>query len=288
MATKDGFDPDDSLPLFLSADETEQGIGNDRAAVISLRTSAAWKLFRRSVFVMASILVATATATGISILSAGNSVILFADVTASPADKSEPLPSTDQSTPIIQSVVIQSTADAEALPPAAQDVPAREINAPEPASQTQQTDEASSEARFRKFQAKAEQEAEASANPRTKKESDEASLEALFREFQAWRAEQDARDLAKPVQDDPGSVAKDASASVRPTQKHRNARTVRNARAEIIRHVRERRVHARRQNERVQAPPVQDARVQTQSVQYPEPPSFLESLNPFGASSLLR
>jgi hypothetical protein len=289
MATKDGFDPDDSLPLFLAADEPEQGIGNDRAAVISLRTSAAWKLFRRSVFVMASILVATATATGISFLSVGNRVTLFANVTASPADKSAPLPSTDQSTPVIQSVVIQSTADAEALPAPVQDVPAREINASEPASQTQETDEASSEARFWKFQArKAEQDSGASANPRTKKENDEASLVALFREFQAWKAEQDARDLAKPAQDDPASVAKDALTSVRSTQKHRSARTMRNARAEMIRHVRERRANVRRQNERVQARPVQDARAQTRSVQYPEPPSFLESLNPFGASSLLR
>jgi hypothetical protein len=185
MAAKDGFDPDDPLPFFLCDDEPdflcddepEQGIGNDRA-VISLR------------FVIASILVATAAAIGISILSAGNPVTLFADATASLADKSAPQPSTDQSTPIIQSVVIQSTADAEALPPTAQDVPTREINAPEPTSQT-------------------------------KKGNDEASLEALFREFQAWNAEQDARDLPKPVQDDPGPVTKNATASVRPVQKHR-------------------------------------------------------------------
>ena len=107
MLTK-GFDL--GRPLPLSADK--QGIG-DRA-VISLR------------FTVASVLVATATATGISILSAGNPVTLFAGTTASLADKSAPqrlweraaLPprssahSTDQSTPIIQSVVIRSTADA--------------------------------------------------------------------------------------------------------------------------------------------------------------------------------
>jgi hypothetical protein len=230
MVTKDGFDPDDSLPLFLSADEPEQGIGNVR-------------------FAMASILVATATAIGSSILSAGNPVTDFADVTASLADKSAPQPSIDQSTPIIQSVAIQSTADAEALPPTAQDVPTREINAPEPASQT-------------------------------KKEIDEASLEALFREFQAWNAEQDARDLAKPVQDDPAPVAKNASASL-PTQKHRMARTIRNAQAEMIRNVRERRANVRQQNERVQARPLLYARGQTQSVQYAEPPSFLRELLPF-------
>src|SRR6516164_3262760 len=128
MATKDGFNPDDFLPLFLSnkplpldlsdkplslADEPEQqGIGNDRA-IISLR------------FTVASFLVATATATGISILSAGNPMTLFAGTAASLADKSAPqrlweeaaFPpgssphSTDQSTPIIQSAVVQSIAD---------------------------------------------------------------------------------------------------------------------------------------------------------------------------------
>jgi len=36
MATKDGFDPGDPLPLFLSADEPDQGIGNDKP-VIPLR-----------------------------------------------------------------------------------------------------------------------------------------------------------------------------------------------------------------------------------------------------------
>jgi hypothetical protein len=238
MATKDGFDPDDSLPLFLSADEPELGIGSDKA-VISLR------------FVMASILVATATAIGISILSVGHPVTLFADVTAS-VDKSAPQPGTDESMTSIQSAVIQSTADAEAPPPA-KDAPTREISASEPASQTQA-------------------------------ENSEASLDALFREFRAWNAEQDARDLAKPVRDGPAPVAENVPASVRPIQKHRRAWTIRNARAEMIRHVREHRANIRRQNERVQARPVQDARAQTQSVQYAEPPSFLESLNPFRSS----
>jgi hypothetical protein len=68
MATKDGFYPGDPLPLFLSADEPEQGIGNDKA-VISLRG------------LMASLLVAVVTATGIAILS--DQVTLFAGVTAS-------------------------------------------------------------------------------------------------------------------------------------------------------------------------------------------------------------
>jgi hypothetical protein len=168
MATKYGFDPGDPLPLFLSADEPEQGIGNDKA-VISLRG------------LIASLLVAAATATGIAILS--DQVTVFAGVTASPVDISAPQPGTDEPTPTIQSAAIQSTDVVEALPPTAKDAPTREIGAPEPAGQTQ-------------------------------KENDKASLEALFREFQAWSAEQDARALAAPV-------VKNAPASVRPLQKQR-------------------------------------------------------------------
>jgi hypothetical protein len=234
MVAKDGFDSGDPLPLFLSADEPEQGIGNDKA-VISLRGFTA------------SLLVAAAIATGIAILS--DQVTLFAGVTASLVDKSAPQPATDQPTPTIQSAVIQSTDAAEALPPTAKDAPTREISATETAGQTQT-------------------------------ENSEASSEALFREFQAWAAEQEARALAKPVQDAPAPVVENAPAPVRPMQKHRRARSVHNARAEI-RHVQEHRANVQRR--RVQARPVQDARAQTQSVQNAEPPSFLESLNPFAA-----
>jgi hypothetical protein len=243
MATRDGFDPDDSLPLFLSADEPELGIGSDRAG-ISLR------------FVLASILVAAAIAVGVSILSIDNPMTLFADATAS-VDKSASQPGTNEPTPSIQSAVVQLTADAEA-PPVTPEGPTHEMSVSEPASQIQA-------------------------------ENSETSLGALFREFQAWNAEQDARDLAKPARDDPAPVAEIAPAEiapayVRPMQKHRRARTIRNARAEMIRHVRERRANIRQKNERVQARPAQDAQAQTQSAQYAEPPSFLESLNPFRAT----
>jgi len=205
MVTKDGFDPDDSLPLFLSAGKPEHGFGKNRA-VISLQEQAigndgAVNSIREQAigndgavislrFVLASILVATATATGISILSAGKPVTLFADVAASVADKSAPQPITDQSTPIIQSVAIPSTGNAEALPPTAQEVPTREVNAPEPASQVRETAEASTETLFRKFQAwNAEQDAGALVNSQAKKENDDASKQDLFREFQAWKAQ---------------------------------------------------------------------------------------------------
>lgn len=193
MATEDGFDPGNPLPLFLPADESDRSIGNDEA-VISLRG------------LMASLLVAAAIATGIALLS--TRVTLFADVTASPVDKSAPQPATDQSAPIIQSAVIQSATDAEALPPSAKDAPTREISASEPASQTKtENGEAS---------------------------SGEKSHEALFREYQAWAAEQDARALANPVQDPPAPVV-DSQAPVQPQQKQRRARSVHNTRAEIRR-----------------------------------------------------
>ena len=240
MATKDGFDPGDSLPLFLSADEPERGIGNTKA-IIWLRG------------LMASVLAAAAIGIGITILP--NQVTLFADITASPVEKSAPQPGTDQPTPTIQLAAIQSTADAEALPPTAKDAPTPETGALESASHALA-------------------------------ENSEASSEALFREFQAWAAAQDARALAKPVQDTPAPVVEDAPTPPRAVQKQRRARSVHHARAaEIIRRVRERRANVRLQNERVQARSVQDARAQAQSVQNAEAPSFLQSLNPFAASS---
>jgi hypothetical protein len=238
MAKEIGFHPDDSLPLFLSADEPELDIGSDRSA-ISLR------------FVMASILVAAAAAIGISILSVKNPVTLFADGTAS-VDQSAPRPGSDESEPSIQAAIIQSTANAE-VSPTATDAPTREISASEHASQTQA-------------------------------ENSETSLDALFLEFQAWNAAHGARDLAKAVRDDPAPVAENAPWSVRPVQKHRRARTVHNARAAMIRHVREGRENIRRQDKWVPARRVEDAQAQAQSAQFAEPPSFLQSLNPFRAS----
>ena len=138
MPTKSGFNPDDFLPRFLSdeplslvdeplllADEPdEQDIGKawDRA-VISSRV------------LTASILVATATAIGIAILSVGNRVTLLADVTASQVD----------------------TADAQALPPTAKDAPTRDeiAAASEPAGQNQTEKNEVPEALFRQFQASA-------------------------------------------------------------------------------------------------------------------------------------
>ena len=221
MATKDGFDADDSLLHFLSTDEPEQNFGNDRPVTL-LR-----------VILKASILVAMAIAIGVAPVE--NPVKISAK--ASLFDKAASPPSTDQSAPIIQSALIQSTAGAEALPPTVKNAPIR-----------------------------------------TRTENTGSSPEALFREFQAWSAEQDAQALAKPVQDAPARVVENAPASVRPMQKHRRARSVHSARAET-RHVREHRANV--QHRQAHARPVQDARAQTEPIQNTEPPSFLESLNPF-------
>src|SRR5712671_6094051 len=151
MATKDGFPPDDPFPVFLSehADEPEQrGIGKawDGAAISSR-------------IVKTGILVATAAAIDLAILSVGNPAALFANVTASLVDISAPQPGTGQSTP-----TIQSTADAQALPPTARDAPTRDdiTGALQPADQSQT-------------------------------EIRQPSAEALLQKFQAWAAEQDAR-----------------------------------------------------------------------------------------------
>ena len=128
MATKDGFDADDSLLHFLSTDEPEQNFGNDRPVTL-LR-----------VILKASILVAMAIAIGVAPVE--NPVKISA--TASLFDKAASPPSTDQSAPIIQSAATQSTAGAEALPPTVKNAPIR--------TRTENTG-SSSEALFREFQA---------------------------------------------------------------------------------------------------------------------------------------
>jgi hypothetical protein len=244
MPTKDGFNPDHPLPLFLADKPEQQGIGKawDRA-VISSR------------ILKASILVATATAIGIAILSVGNPVTLLADVTASLVDKSALQPGTDQSTP-----TIQTTANAQALP-TAKDAPTRdEIAAASESADHSQT------------------------------ENSEPSSEALFRQFKAWAAEKDAQTQVGPVQsvqdapapvvqNAPAQVAEDTRASLKPKQKHRHVRALHNARAEMGPVHNPRKKVRREQNSRVQDAPAQEARApeQGQFVQNAQPPSFLQT-----------
>lgn len=248
MPTKDDFNPDQRLPRFLARQHEQQALGKawDRA-VISSRV------------LKASIWAAAATALSIAILSVvGNPVTLLADVTASIANvtaslahKSALQPDTYQSMP----TTIQYSADVQALPTAAKEVLAREAASSEPTGQNQTE-----------------------------------NGEGLFRQFQAWAAEKDEQAEVGPVQsvqdapaqvvqNAPAQVAEDTRASLKPKQKHRHVRALRNARAEMRPVHNPRKKVRREQNSRVQDPPAQEARApeQSQFVQNAQPPSFLQT-----------
>src|ERR1700676_1083580 len=217
MATRDDFPLDDPIPLFLSnhAEEPEQpGIGKawDRA-VISSRIRKASVLFTTGAIVAAVLLV-------------GNPPTLFPNTTSSLVDTSAPQAGTTQSMP-----VIQSTADAQALPPTAREVPTGD---------------------------------EIAAAFKTAYQSQ--TTEALFTQFQAWAAKEDARAQVRPVQpvqDAQAQVEQSARAQVQSVQKHRHtrhARAEKNARAKLAKNAR---AHVRReQNARAQDRPVQSAQAQ--------------------------
>ncbi|WP_187399249.1 hypothetical protein [Bradyrhizobium paxllaeri] len=250
MPTKDGFSPGQPLPVFL-ADELE-----------AQRIVKAWDTAAVSSLVLkASIWVAAATAIGIAVLSVGNPVTLFEDVTASFAgvtasliDKPALKPDTDQSTP-----TIQSTADTQALPPTAPDAPTRDemAVASEPAGQSQ------------------------AETGQSRAENSEPVSEALFRQFQAWADERDAQAQAElaptqAVQNSLAQVTDSPRTASRPVQRRRNARAVHNARAEIRAVHNSRKKLRRERSARVQDPPVQDARAQLQGqvVQNAQAPAF--------------
>jgi hypothetical protein len=251
MAINDDFRPDRS-PLFLSeqADDVEQrdiGKALNQATVSS-------RVLKTSVSAL------TATAIAIAVLSMADPVELIGNVTALWADKSAVQSTTDPSTPTMQSVA--STQD---LPPAS-DAPAREqiVASADPADQSQpqpgqsQPDAGQSQA-----------------------ETSQPVTEELFKQFQAWAAEEEARPKAEPVrpaQIAPVQAAQDAPAQVQSTKRHRRARSVQNARAEIRPH----RTHRARVREEQSAPvpiaPGPDPRAQEQALQNSQPPGFLQSL----------
>jgi hypothetical protein len=251
MATKDSVPLDQPIPLFLSVqtEEPEQpGIGKawDRAAISSR-------------ILTTSILVVTAAAIVFAIL-VGNPIALLANVTASLVGTSASQDDT-QSMP-----TIQSTADAQALPPTASEAPTGEEIA----------------AAFKNaFQSEAE--------------IREPPAEALLKQFQAWAAEEDSQAQVRPeqsvqdaqaqaqaqVQDDQAQAVQNARAQVRPVQKHRHVKPAHNAQAEIrpehksratVRPVQNARVQMRReQNAPVQVRPVQNTQAQVQPVQNAQP-----------------
>ena len=240
MPMRDDFTSDHPLPLFLSghADEHEE-----RGSLL---------LLNASILLLVASLVAMAI-----ILSWGNPVKVFADVTASLTNISALQPGTGQSTPTIPSApTVQSAADAQASPPTVSGAPTRNeiAAASEPADQSQT-------------------------------EISEATSEALFKQFQAWAAERARVGPAQPVQDSPAQVVQDApapvaenvGAPVQPMQKHRGVRHVQDARAES-RPVQNPRPQVRReQNAQVQVPPVSDG-AQGRAAQNAQAPSFLQSL----------
>jgi hypothetical protein len=263
MPTEDRFDPADPLPRFL-AEREEQDFGNyrDEGVVLS-------RLFK------ASLLVAAVAVTGLAVVAVGNPLALFRDATASLVGNSSPQPAADQPAPAIQSAENAPASDqptagvqafAQALPPPATDVPARQENtAAGPVSKDQA-------------------------------EPSDAASEILFRQFQTWLSEQDTQAKAapaQPAQDPPAQVVRDpalaapapimqeapveAAENVRPArrlaQKRRPDPAVHNAQADHAQSVRK--PPPRAQDARA-ARPAQDARAQEPPAPQPaQAPSFL-------------
>ena len=196
-----------------------------------------------------SILAVTVTAIGIAILSIGNPVALVANVTDWWVDKPALQPEADPSTSTIQTIA--STQD---LPPTTTDTPPRDeiAAAVEPAEQQ-------AEAAGQVRPSRSEPTGPVRARPRSA--SHPAATEELFKQFQAWAAEEETRAQAgpaQPVQAAPIKVMQDAPTRVRPVKKHRQVRSVQNARAEI-RPQRNHRARVREeQDARGQVPPVAD------------------------------
>jgi hypothetical protein len=238
MATKDDFQPDRS-PIFLS--EHAEEIGRPDIGKALDRAVISSRILKASIWAV------TATAIGIAILSVGDPVALVENVTATWVEKPAHQPDADPSAPAIQSI-----AGTQDLPTTTSDAPARDeiAVASEPADQNQAA-------------------------------IGQPPAEALLKEFEAWAAKQDSQAQVVPVQPAqaaPVQVAQDAPVQAQPAKKHRRARSVRNARAEI-RTQRHHRARVREeQNGRVEVPAVPDARAQEQSVQNAQPPSLLQSL----------
>src|SRR5882762_4705931 len=182
----------DPIPLFLSDPiEVPEQTGSLQAwekAVIASRilTTGIW-------FV-------TVAAIVFAVLSVRNPLALFENAMASLFATSTPQDDTGQSMPIIQ-----STADAQALPPTASEAP----TGGEIAVASKTADQGQIEIR-------------------------QPPAEVLLNKFQAWAAEEDARpqvQRVEPVQDAQAPVAQNARAQVRHVQKQRRVRPVQNARA---------------------------------------------------------
>ena len=224
----------DLIPLFLAdpAEDLEQpdiGKAWDIAVISSL-------VFKTSVLLI------IAASIVFAILSVGNPLVFFANVRASLVATSAPEDGTDQSMPIIQ-----STTGAEALPPTASEAPTRdEIGA---AAKT--ADQGQTEIR-------------------------QPPAESLLNKFRAWAAEEDARAQARPVEPERAAKAQPVQ-QAQPAQDVQ-AQVVQNARAQLrpvqkqrqVRPVKQRQVRSAQKQRRVR--PVQNAGEQDRAAQNAQEP----------------
>ncbi len=224
----------DLIPLFLAdpAEDPEQpGIAK------------AWDIADISSLILkTSVLLIIAASIVFAILSVGDPRVFFANFTASLVATSAPEDSTDQSMPIIQ-----STPGAQALPPTASEAPARD----EIGAAVRTADQSQTEIR-------------------------QPPAESLLNKFQAWAAEEDARAQVRPVQPEREPQAQ-AVQQAQPTQDVR-AQVVQNARAQIrpvqkqrqVRPVKQRQVRSVQRQRRVR--PAQNAGEQDRAAQNAQEP----------------
>ena len=180
-----------AISLTRSMNSSSAGVAASRARGLVSRCLILTRAVISSRVLEVSILVATATAIGVTILLVGNPLALFAEV------KSAPQPGADQPTPIILTSAIQSPADPEALSPT------HEIAVRASQTQTENSEPSSSEALFRQFQAwAAEQGARAKLGRDAQKHRSAARAEIQnTQEPRARIQQQNARVQARPVQD---------------------------------------------------------------------------------------
>jgi len=180
-----------AISLTRSMNSSSAGVAASRARGLVSRCLILTRAVISSRVLEVSILVATATAIGVTILLVGNPLALFAEV------KSAPQPGADQPTPIILTSAIQSPADPEALSPT------HEIVVRASQTQTENSEPSSSEALFRQFQAwAAEQGARAKLGRDAQKHRSAARAEIQnTQEPRARIQQQNARVQARPVQD---------------------------------------------------------------------------------------
>jgi hypothetical protein len=273
MATKDG------LPLGLS-DHGERSEQPDNGTAWDDPVISPWIL-------KVSILGLMAAAIFFAIVAVEDPRVLFAKATTFLTTSSAPQDDTREATPIVQ-----SAAEAPALPPTASEASGREeISAPfKAADQGQAADQSQTDIRqtptatlLAQFQAWAASKDAPAETPPAQPLAVQPAPDA--------QADQDAR--AQPVQDAQTRPVQNARAEIRHAREQRSIRRAKIARAEILRPRAEIRAkpHHRVKLRREQDARVQDARAQVRPMQYyraqeerpaeapqAQAPTFLESL----------